>query len=498
MTVWLTDIMMVLVAGALASLLIDLGKKHYGNLRPVVVGIASILVLGFSLIDVFLNWPAIITQPILIQPTTAALASLYIVNKFSIFVLFTVLAIGLAVTFYSLKYLNPNENAGPFFALMLFLIVSLVGIITAGDLLELFLFWEGMSVAAYGLVAFNKKITVSLEAALKYLFLAGTGSVIALFGISIIYILTGSIQLSALAFLFQNDPQLGVLGLSMLTIGFGVEAAIFPLHTWLPDAYSAAPTPVSAVLAGVVTETAVFALIKLVSPSFTPLAQLITPTLTVSITLTQPPGILTLLQSALVIIAVLTMLVGNLGALAEGNVKRMLSYSSIAHVGYMLAALATFSTVGIVAILFHIWNHGLVKSSFFMLTGNKGKAYEDSDLQNVKGLFHECKLTGAMFAASSLGMLGVPPFGTFWSELLIIQSLLATQSLTFYALAVVVVLNIVLSVGYFSKVITSVAEKTAPSTTQKVSWSLTIIPLLLLLLSLLTGFAPWLMLGRLS
>jgi proton-translocating NADH-quinone oxidoreductase chain N len=498
MTVWLTDIMMILAAGALASLLIDLGKKHYGNLRPVVVGIASILVLGFSLIDVFLNWPAIISQPILIQPTTAALASLYIVNKFSIFVLFTVLAIGLAVTFYSLKYLNPNENAGPFFALMLFLIVSLVGIITAGDLLELFLFWEGMSVAAYGLVAFNKKVTVSLEAALKYLFLAGTGSVIALFGISIIYILTGSIRLSALAFLFQNDPQLGVLGLSMLTIGFGVEAAIFPLHTWLPDAYSAAPTPVSAVLAGVVTETAVFALIKLVSPSFTPLALLITPTLTVSITLMQPPGILTLLQSALVIIAVLTMLVGNLGALAEGNVKRILSYSSIAHVGYMLAALATFSTVGVVAILFHIWNHGLVKSSFFMLTGNKGKAYEDSDLRNVKGLFHESKLTGGMFAASSLGMLGVPPFGTFWSELLIIQSLLATQSLTFYALAVVVVLNIVLSVGYFSKVITSVAEKTTSATTREVSWSLTIIPLLLLLLSLLTGFAPWLMLGRLS
>jgi formate hydrogenlyase subunit 3/multisubunit Na+/H+ antiporter MnhD subunit len=176
----------------------------------------------------------------------------------------------------------------------------------------------------------------------------------------------------------------------------------------------------------------------------------------------------------------------------------MLSYSSIAHVGYMLAALATFSTVGVVAILFHIWNHGLVKSSFFMLTGNKGKAYEDADLGNVKGLFHQNKLTGGMFALSSLGMLGVPPFGTFWSELLIIQALLATQSLTFYALAVVVVLNIVFSVGYFSKVVTSVAQKPSSDTATKVSWSLTITPLLLLLLSLLTGFAPWLMLGRLS
>jgi len=495
---WLTDIMAVLFAGALASLLLDLGKKRYGNFRPVLVGAVSTIVLGLSLIDLLLNWSASLTQTIIIQPTVADLASLYILNKFSIFVIFTVLAVGLAVSFYSLKYLNPSENAGPFFALILFLIVSLVGIVTAGDLLELFLFWEGMSVAAYGLVAFNKKVTVSLDAALNYLFLAGTGSLIALFGISIIYILTGSIQLSELALVFQKDPQLGALGLAMLIIGFGVEAAIFPLHTWLPDAYSTAPTPVSALLAGVVTETAVFALIKVISPTFTPLLQSITPSLTMSITQTQPVGPYGLIQSSLVIVAVLTMLIGNLGALGQGNIKRMLSYSSIAHVGYMLAALATFSTVGIVAILFHIWNHGLVKSSFFMLTGNKGKAYEDSDLANVKGLFHQSKLNGGMFALSSLGMLGVPPFGTFWSELLIIQSLLATQLLTFYALAVVVVLNIVFSVGYFSKVVTSVAEKPASATTTNASWSLTITPLLLLLLSLLTGFAPWLMLGRLS
>ena len=162
---WLTDVMMVLFAGALASLLLDLGKKRYGSLRPVVVGAVSILVLAFSLLDLLLNWSATLTQSISIQPTVADLASLYILNKFSIFVVFTILAVGLAVSFYSLKYLNSTENAGPYFALMLLLIVSLVGIATAGDLLELFLFWEGMSVAAYGLVAFNKKVTVSLEAA---------------------------------------------------------------------------------------------------------------------------------------------------------------------------------------------------------------------------------------------------------------------------------------------------------------------------------------------
>ena len=494
---WLTDIMMLLFIGALASLLLDLGKKRYDSYRPIVVGAVPTLVLAICLIDVVLNWSSL-TQTMSIRPADADFASLYLVDKFSIFVIFTILAVGLAVSFYSTKFLTANENAGPFFALMLFLIVSLIGIVTAGDLLELFLFWEGMSVAAYGLVAFNKKVTVSLEAALKYLFLAGTGSLIALFGISIIYILTGSIQLRDLALIFQKDPQLAALGLLMLIMGFGVEAAIFPLHTWLPDAYSASPAPVSAVLAGIVTETAVFALIKIISPTFTPLTQTITPALTPPMSQTQPIGFFGLIQASLVIIAVFTMLVGNLGALGQGNIKRMLSYSSIAHVGYMLAALATFSVVGVVAIIFHIWNHGLVKSSFFKLTGNKGKAYEDSELDNVKGLFHQDKVAGGMFALSSLGMLGVPPFGTFWSELLIIQSLLATQSLTFYALAVVVVFNIVFSVGYFSKIITSVAQKTDSTTKTVFSWPLMLSPLLLLLISLLTGFAPWLMLGRLS
>jgi len=496
---WLTDIMMVIFGGAMASLLLDLGKDRYKEYRPVVVGAVSALVLGFALIDLLMNWSSNLIQTISIRPTESNFASLYVVDRFSIFVIFTVLAVGLAVSFYSWKFLTPNENAGPFFALLLFLLLSLIGIITAGDLLTLFLFWESMSVAAYGLVAFKKEVAVSLEAALKYLFLAGTGSVIALFGISLVYSLTGSIQLKDLGLVFQKNPQLAALAVLMLIIGLGVEAAIFPLHTWLPDAYSVSTAPVSAVLAGVVTETAVFALIKIINPTFiTPLATSITPALTTSLAQLQPMNLIQAIQIALVVIAVLTMLIGNLGALGQRNIRRMLSYSSIAHVGYMLAALATFSVVGVVAIVFHIWNHGLVKSSFFMLTGNKGKAYEDSELGNVKGLFHQNHLMGSMFTLSSLGMVGVPPFGTFWSELLIIQSLLATQSITFYGLAVIVVLNIVFSVGYFSKVITSVAQGNLNAEKIPVSWRLTLSPLLLLLLSILTGFAPWLLLARLS
>ncbi len=486
MSLWLTDIMEILFAGAMACLLIDLAKQYTDRWRVYAGGIICTTALAISLVDVLVNWSTGIAGQISLRPVESNLASLYIVDKFGVFVIFTVLAVGTAVSFYAWTTINPNENVGPFFSLLLILLLSLVGIIVAGDLLTLFLFWEGMSIAAYGLVAWRKKIAVSLEAALKYLFLAGAGSLIALFGISIIYSLTGSIQLKDLPTIFQSDPRLGTFGLALLFAGLGVEAAIFPLHTWLPDAYSAAPTAVSATLAGVVTETAVYALIKIINPTF------VIPHIQVSQSLTVT------FQLGLILVAVMTMLIGNLGALGQSNVKRLLSYSSIAHVGYMLAALATFSVLGVVAIVFHIWNHGLVKSSFFMLTGEKGERYEASELSEIKGLFGQNRLLGGTFALSSLGMIGVPPFGTFWSELLIIQSLFATNELSFYALAVFVVLNIALSVGYYSKIITAVSQHSDQSEKMKTSWRLTISPLLLLLLSLLTGFIPWLLLGRIS
>lgn len=478
--------MEILFAGAIACLLMDLARQYTDKWRVYAGGIICTGVLCVSLVDVLFNWSASVAGVIPLRPIESSLASLYVVDRFGIFVIFTVLAVGTAVSFYSWRKLGLDDNVGPFFSLLLILLLSLVGIIAAGDLLTLFLFWEGMSLAAYGLVAWKKQVVVSLEAALKYLFLGGAGSLIALFGISIIYSLTGSILLKDLPLIFQGDPRLGELGIALLFVGLGVEAAIFPLHTWLPDAYSAAPTAVSATLAGVVTETAVFALIKIINPTF------VTPQSQVSQNLT------VMFQLALVLVAVLTMLIGNLGALGQSNVKRLLSYSSIAHVGYMLAALATFSLLGIVAILFHIWNHGLVKSSFFMLTGIKDEGYKEAELSELKGLFGQNRPLGGMFALSSLGMIGVPPFGTFWSELLIIQSLFATNQLTFYALATIVVLNIALSVGYFSKIITAVSQHSDQGEKMKTSWRLTVSPLLLILLSLLTGFVPWLLLRRIS
>jgi proton-translocating NADH-quinone oxidoreductase chain N len=472
--------MMVQFAGSILCLLLDLGKKFYGRMRTYLVGAVCIGSVTFSLVTLILNWFGVEQATGTIQPTQFGLATVYTLDKFGVFVIFTVLVIGLFVSLYSLKYLSAEDNAGPFFSLLLLLLTSIIGVIAGGDFLTLFLFWEGMSICAYGLVAFYKETPICLEAALKYLFLAGTGTLIALYGISLVYSLIGSIQLKDIAILLKTQPQIGTLALMSIVVGFGVEAAIFPLHTWLPDAYSVAPAPISAILSGAVTGTGVFTLLRVVQPLVTAGLQLQT------------------FQNILVVFAFLTMLVGNLGAFAQNNIKRLLAFSSIAHIGYMLSGLSTLSISGLVAVVFHIWNHGIVKSSLFMLTGNKSKSYQDLELENIRGYGQHNKAIGVMFSASSLAMVGSPPFGMFWSELLIIQSLLSIPSTVFIILALTMVLNIFLSIGYYFKIINIVVLESPHEYSSGVQWLMVVTPLALLIISLLTGIFPFIFLSKLA
>ena len=482
-------------AAAMSCIVADYGKNYYNGWRQYVVGSIAAASLLVSLTYTLSYWSSYNGTTVFLQPIISSYASLYIINEYSIFVIFTALVVGIAVSIYSLKYLSAEDNAGPFFAMLLLLITSIVGVASSGDFLTLFLFWEGMSISAYGLVAFQKEsVPVSLEAALKYVFLAGAGSLLAIYGISLVYSITGSITLASLGSLLVGSPQIGVFALVIIILGFGVEAAIFPLHTWLPDVYSAAPSPVSAVLSGIVTETGVFVLLKIIQPvgmvgSFVnSLASLATNEE---------------IQVALVILAILTMLIGNLGGFVQTNLKRILSFSSIAQMGYMIAALSTFSVVGLIAVVFMIWNHGIVKSGFFLMSGLNGRKYEDSELDSLQGIGHNNKIVGIMYASSSLAMVGSPPFGMFWAELFIVEALVAASTTLFLATAAIVVLNIFLSLGYYLKIINKVvftrAEGQEGESKTSVGYSLWLLlpPLSLLVLSLATGFLPYLILSHL-
>lgn len=458
------------------SLVVDFGKKYYGKRRSQVVGSVAAIALIVSLAEFLINWPQSLGAPISLSPILSPYASLYSIDKYGMLVIFTVLLLGLAVVTYTAMKMSPSENVGPFYSLLLLLVTSTIGVVSAGDFLTLFLFWEVMSISAYGIVAFRRR-DVSLEAAVKYLFLAGSGSLIYLFGVGLIYSVQGSIQLSALPFLLQQNGQLGLFALLMVVIGLGVEAAIFPMHTWLPDAYSTAPVPASSFLSGAVTATAVFALLKIIQP--------------IVLAAGSPASsVVQGFQVTLVSLAVLTMLIGNFGALGQTNIRRLLAYSSVAQVGYMLAALSTLSVLGLVAIVFHIWNQGLVKSGFFMLTGTSGDEYQEAELDKIRGMGQTDYTLGVLYASSSLAMVGSPPFGTFWSELLIVQSILSVGTALFFGLAITVVMNVLLSVVYYFRIINKVALGSPEGNVPKTNRSLLLPPLVLLLISLMTGIVP--------
>jgi len=483
---WLLPVIEILFAGGMVALAADIGGKRLGPLRPYVSGGIAVASILLALVLVLSEWGSV---PILtyITPNSYPLSSLYLVDRYTTLVTLAVLVVGLAVSAFSLRFLGPKDHVGPFFALLLVLLCSLVGVAAAGDFLTLFLFWEAMSVCAYGLVAFSRS-QLSVEAAIKYFLMAGIGSLLALYGIAAIFSVTHSINLASVTLLFTPTSAFGELGLALLIVGLGVEAAVVPLHTWLPDVYSAAALPVASVISGAVTAVGVFALSKVIQPLF------VTP---VAIGLTPSTSALQDLQYLLVFLAIATMLVGNLSALSQSNLRRMLSFSSIAQTGYMLAALSTMTALGVAAVVFTIWNHALVKSGFFMTLGSKRQEYDDADLERLRGVGKKDKVLGFLYGSSSFAMMGAPPFGMFWSEILIVQSLLFASSVVFSWLALVVVLNIVLSIGYYFRVVNTVvfgdSNAEAPSTPR----SDLVAPTSLLLLSLAMGVAPFLILVHL-
>jgi multicomponent Na+:H+ antiporter subunit D len=260
-------------------------------------------------------------------------------------------------------------------------------------------------------------------------------------------------------------------------MGFGVEAAIAPLHMWLPDAHPAAPSPMSALLSGIIIEVGTFAFIRLLG---------------VILIL---PAYVILAQPILAAAAVATFFVGNLSALQQDDLKRLLAYSSIAQVGYMLLGIATLTPAGFSATIFHIWNHALLKGMLFLLAGIVTYAIGTRSLTEMAGLGRRSPILAALFGLSALAMTGVPPFGLFWSELLIVISNLAVGSIVLDAAVVMMLVNLLISIAYYFRIIRTVAfaepsKHLNRNGVTKIPRLLLIPCIILIALSLITGLYP--------
>ncbi len=417
-----------------------------------------------------LGWPSAWAQ--------TRLQSYLVANYLGIFLAGTALLLAALVAVYSMRYMH-RRDIGKFYALLLLMTSGIVGVGFAGDLFTLYVLFEAMSIASFVLVAFEREEWEPIEAGVKYLVISTVGSLLALLGISIVFSWTGTLDLAALPSLLEaqvGSAQLMAV-VALIIVGFGVKAAIVPMHTWLPDAHSAAPSGISAMLSGIVIEagliTMLRALIALGTVNY---------------------GLL------LVWLALVTMFVGNLIALRQSDLKRMFAYSSVAQMGYIIMGvglalgyptLAGFS--GMRGALYHILNHAVMKGGAFLCAGAFLWILGTRDIRKLSGIGRKFPLMGICFLIFVLALAGAPPFNGWFSKVLIAKAGADVGGWGIF-MVVMLVLNSVISLFYYLDALNTVVFGPIPEDrprTLKPLPFLVVLPIVALAaLSLLLGVLP--------
>ena len=358
------------------------------------------------------------------------------IDMLSIYMAFSTAILGFFATVYSMKYMEHDTRLTEFYTLLSALVVAMIGVAFAGDFFTLFIFWEIMGITSYTLVAFRKETWGPIEAGFKYMVMGAVGSTILLMGIGLVYGMTGTVNFAHISSTLKGAvPNLWIqLVFIIILIGFGIKSAIVPMHTWLPDAHPEAPSPISAMLSGILIETALYGLSRVLYLLFEP----------------------DIFQLPIAILAIATMSVGNILALLQQDVKRMLAYSSIAQIGYMMIGLAAGTSYGALGLFLHIFNHSLMKGMAFLSIGSIVHETGTRNISELKGVGRLMPLTTLATWVAFMGLGGVPGTNGFISKFILFNSAIGAG---YFILAIIGVLNSALSMYYYLKVLMTLMAK---------------------------------------
>ncbi|MHA1652377.1 MAG: complex I subunit 5 family protein [Candidatus Thorarchaeota archaeon] len=349
---------------------------------------------------------------------------------------------GLVVSIYSIGYMKEDTGLRHYYALLLIMVGAMNGVVISGDLFTLFMFYETMGLTSFVLVAFRRNWE-GIEAAIKYLMMSAVGSTLILYSASYLYGLTGTLNLGEMSALLQTHPDQPIVPIliALMTAGFGVKGAVVPFAAWLADAHPAAPSGISAMLSGVVIKVGIYGIIRMNTLLF--------PIRTVYFNW----------PLLIAVFAVVTMTAGNFWALTQTDLKRMLAYSSITQIGFILFAFGTATEFGYQTGSFYIINHALTKGLLFLCAGAFLHAIGSRNLDDLRGIGKKMPVTGAFFAIGILSLMGMPPLAGFYAKFLIlaagVQAGLTVSGyyLVFSALAI---FNAVLALGYYLRMLSTV------------------------------------------
>ena len=343
-----------------------------------------------------------------------------VADLFSAIMLVLIGLIGLCIAIYGLAALDDQRRRAGYHPLVQILLLSLAGAVLTGDIFNLFVWFEVMLISSFVLLTLGGGRD-QIEGAYKYVAMNLFASSLFLAAVGILYGVTGTLNMADLALRFDAgvvEPGLIATLAVLFLVALGIKSAVFPLFFWLPASYPTTPLVISALFAGLLTKVGVYVLIRLFTLLFM-----------------QEMGNM---QTLLLWVAGFTMVVGVLGAAAQNEIRRILSFHIVSQIGYMIMGLALFTPLALAGAIFFIAHNIIVKTNLFLIGGVVGRVQGTEKLKKLGGLYSAWPALSALFLISALALAGLPPFSGFWAKLLLVQAGLSAEAWIIVAVSLVV------------------------------------------------------------
>lgn len=425
---------LILTVGALAIMMIGLflsnsQKKVLGYLATIFLAVASMVIVYKGIYSIQME--GIIADSLTIDPMSQ-------------FFKLTFLLVSLIVVIASIREYDGHSNQDEYYTLILLGTIGMMVVASAIDIVTMFIGFELASLSTYALAGFNKKDPNSMEAAIKYFIVGALSSTLLLFGLSYIYGMSGGLtNINELAVFFNSNPAvlqspLGVVALMLIVAGFGFKMALVPFHMWAPDTYQGSPTVISALLAAGSKKMAFVAAFR--------------------IFLIAMIAIKIDMMLVFAFLAILTMTLGNVVALSQKSIKRMLAYSSVAQAGYISMVFVVLSPEALTGGILYVMSHAFMKTGAFiavaalgyMLLKENSNAKDVDHLDNFAGLGKRSPFLAFSIMIFLFALAGIPPTAGFVSKFILFYSVLKGG---FLLLVIFAILNSALSLYYYARVV---------------------------------------------
>ncbi len=409
----------------LAAFLIPIIGRFSKELAKIIPGIV-LLYLSYVAITLF---PVALNEPIveIIAGFKPPYGISLVYGPLAAFLTSLITLMGFVIWVYSYKFII-REPIEKYYMLFMLLITGSTGIILTGDIFNMFVFLEITAIAAYSLTAFLRDKD-GAEAAFKYLLIGSFASVFFLLAVMLLYANTGTLNIAEIASKIDSvSTTTRILILILFVVGLGIESELFPLNGWAPDAYSQAPSPIGAVFGGIVVKAAIYALMRLVFLLFN----------------------FSDVFHFLLIMGIITMIIAEMSAMKQQQIKRMLAFSSIGQMGLVIIAFSVGTSESVQAALFQMFNHAVIKALLFFAAGYLVFHSGSKNISALDGMGKEKPITSFFFALGALAIIGLPPFAGFWSKLYVLLSI-ADSGLI--AAVVLVLIASVIEAVYYLRVV---------------------------------------------